>query len=62
MNENEEKFWKVEIEPLFSRKKRFVEEKLRSKLQDCIKKFIPSKFRGKVWSIVNISEKIIYLE
>lgn len=52
MNESEEKFWKNEIEPLLTKKKRFIVDKLRSKLQDPIKKFIPSKFRGKIWSIV----------
>ena len=59
MNENDEKFWKNEIQPLLEKKKRFSEEKLRNKLQDAIKRFIPSKYRGKVWGIVNFIKLII---
>jgi len=49
----------MEIEPLFTKKGKFVEEKMRMKLADCIKKFIPSKFRGKIWSIV-INEIVVF--
>lgn len=60
-NENEEKFWNTEIKPLINNKKKNVEEKIRSKLNENSKwKFFPSKLRGKIWSIVLILKKINY--
>jgi 5S rRNA maturation endonuclease (ribonuclease M5) len=55
------KYWVNEVVSLFDKKGKNIQEKLKTKLKDVIKKFIPSKYRTIVWPKVIRSIPIISL-